>query len=68
MVQGVKTPDELIRALRRYVEESGKTEQAIASQIGINRYMLGRWLSDKQSPKKGKLALAAFFLRRAGYL
>ena len=51
MVQGVKTPDELIRALRRYVEESGKTEQAIASQIGINRYMLGRWLSDKQSPK-----------------
>jgi len=68
MGEGIKTPAELIKALKRYVEDSGKTEQAIASQIGVNRHTLARWLSDKQSPEKGKLALAAFFLRRAGYL
>jgi len=66
--KGVISPDELMSALKRYLEQSGETEQALASRIGVNRHTLGRWLSDKQSPKKGKLALTAFFLRRAGYL
>jgi hypothetical protein len=64
----ITTPDELLRALKRYLEESGESERAVASQIPINHHTLRRWLSDKQSPKKGKLALAALFLRRAGYL
>ena len=63
-----KSPDELMKALKRYIQESGETERAVASRIGINRHTLYRWLSDKQSPKKGKLALTAFFLRRVGYL
>lgn len=62
------SPDELMKALKRYIQESGETERAVASRIGINRHTLYRWLSDKQSPKKGKLALTAFFLRRVGYL
>jgi transposase-like protein len=66
--KGVVSPDELLNALKRYLEESGETEQAVASQIGVNHHTLRRWLSDKQSPKKGKLAPAALFLRRAGYL
>ena len=64
----VISPDELVSALKRYLEESGDTERAVASQIGVNHHTLRRWLSEKQSPKKGKLALTAFFLRRAGYL
>ena len=66
--KGVTSPDELMTALKRYLEQCGKTEQAVASQIGLNRHTLARWLSDKESPKKGKLALTALFLRRAGYL
>jgi hypothetical protein len=62
------SPDELMKTLKRYLGESGETERAVASRIGINRHDLHRWLSDKQSPKKGKLALTAFFLRRVGYL
>jgi transposase-like protein len=64
----VVSPDELLSALKRYLAESGDTEEAVASQIGVNHHTLRRWLSDKQSPKKGKLALAAAFLRHAGYL
>jgi DNA-binding XRE family transcriptional regulator len=66
--KGVTNPNELMIALKRYLEQCGKTEQAVASQIGVNRHTLARWLCDKESPKKGKLALTAFFLRRAGYL
>ena len=66
--KGVTSPDQLMTALKRYLEQCGKTEQAVASQLGVNRHTLARWLSDKESPKKGKLALTAFFLRRAGYL
>ena len=62
------TPDELLSALRRYLAESDDTEEAVASQIGVNHHTLRRWLSDNQTPKKGKLALAAAFLRHAGYL
>jgi transcriptional regulator with XRE-family HTH domain len=64
----VINPDELVSALKRYLEESGDTERAVASQIGVNHHTLRRWLSEKQNPKKGKLALTAIFLRRAGYL
>jgi transposase-like protein len=66
--KGVVSPDELLSALRRYLSESGDTEKAVASQIGVNHHTLRRWLSDQQSPKKGKLVLAASFLRHAGYL
>ena len=64
----VISPDELVSALKRYLEESGDTERAVASQIGVNHHTLRRWLSEKQSPKKGNLALTAISLRRAGYL
>jgi hypothetical protein len=64
----VMSPNELLKALKRYLEKSGETERAVASRIGINHHILRRWLSDEQSPKKGKLALTAFFLRRTGYL
>jgi transposase-like protein len=68
--KGVISPDELLSALKRYLEESGETERAIASKIGVNHHTLHHWLSDNQSLKKvsGKLALTALFLRRAGYL
>jgi transcriptional regulator with XRE-family HTH domain len=66
--KGVVSPDELLRTLKLYLAESGETEEAVASRIGVNHHTLRRWLSDKQSPKKGKLALAAAFLRHAGYL
>jgi len=46
-------PDELLSALKRYLEESGDTEQTVASKIGMNHYTLHRWLSDNESPKKG---------------
>ena len=62
------SPGELLNALKRYLAESGDTEEAVASQIGVNHHTLRRWLSDKQSPKKCKLALAATFLRHAEYL
>ena len=64
----VKSPDELLKALKRYLEESGETERAVASRIGINRHTLNRWLTTSQSPPKGRLALTACFLRRVGYL
>ena len=64
----VMSPDELLKALKQYLEKSGETERALASRIGINHHILRRWLSAEQSPKKVKLALTALFLRRAGYL
>jgi hypothetical protein len=64
----VVSPDELLSALKRHLAESGDTEAAVVFRIGVNHHTLRRWLSDKQSPKKGKLALAAAFLRQAGYL
>jgi hypothetical protein len=62
------SPDEVMSALRRYLENTGDTERAAALKMGVNQHTLCRWLSDEQSPKKGKMALAAFFLRQAGYL
>jgi hypothetical protein len=68
--KSIISPDELLSALKRYLEESGATEEVVASKIGVNHHTLHRWLSDNQIPKRGggKLALAALFLRRAGYL
>jgi len=51
--KGLISPDEVLSALKRYLEESGDTEQAVASRIGINHHTLRRWLSDNQSPRKG---------------
>ena len=64
------SPDELLSALKRYLDDSGDTEQTVAFKIGMNHHTLHRWLSDNESPKKGegKLGLTALFLRRAGYL
>jgi hypothetical protein len=60
--------DELLSALKRYIGESGDSEQAAAFKIGVNQFTLNRWLCGRQRPKKGKAALTAEFLRRAGYL
>ena|SRR6516165_1133202 len=62
------SPDEVMSALRRYLKNTGDTERAVALKMGVNRHTLCRWLSDEQSPKKGKMALAAFFLKQAGNL
>jgi len=67
--KGVVSREELLSALKRYLEESGDTEESVAAQIGVNHHTLHRWLSDKQSRAiKSKLALAAYFLRLGGYL
>jgi len=65
---GIISPAELVKALKQYLEDSGETERSTASRIGVNRHSLHRWLSGEESPKKGKLALTAVFLRRAGYV
>jgi len=62
------SPDELIRILKRYLKESNQSERVVASRIGVNHHTLHRWLTARQSPMKGKLALAAGYLRRLGYL
>jgi hypothetical protein len=62
------TPDELIKALKRYLRESNHDERTLAAGIGVNHHTLHYWLTSTQSPTKGRLALAACFLRRVGYL
>jgi hypothetical protein len=64
----IPSPDEELKALKRYLADSNAAEEVVASQIGVNHHTLRRWLSDKENPKKRKLALTAVFLRRAGYL
>jgi transposase-like protein len=66
----VVSPEELLGALKRYLEDSGDTEQTVASKIGVNHHTLHRWVSDNECPKRGegKVALTALFLRRAGYI
>jgi transposase-like protein len=66
--KGGVSPDELLSALKRYLAESGDSEEAAASRIGVNHHTLHRWLSDNQSPEKKRLGQAALFLRHAGYL
>ena len=62
------TPDKLIKILKRYLRESNQSERLLAARIGVNRHTLHQWLTSSQSPIKGRLALAACFLRRVGYL
>jgi hypothetical protein len=62
------SPEELIHVLKRYIGESNEGEFAVAAKIGVNHHTLHRWLTAKQSPRKERLALAACFLMRAGYL
>ena len=62
------TPDELVETLKRYQRESNQSERTLASQIGVNHHTVNRWLRDTQCPTKGPLALAAYFLKREGYL
>jgi hypothetical protein len=62
------TPDELIKVLKRYLKESNQGERMLAARIGVNHHTLHRWLTSSQSPLKGRLPLAASFLRRFGYL
>jgi transcriptional regulator with XRE-family HTH domain len=65
---GATSPDELMTALKRYLRESNESEIVVASRIGVNHHTLSRWLKDKQSPTKGRLALTACFLKRVRYL
>ena len=62
------SPDDLMTVLKRYLRESNESEMVVASRIGMNRHPLNRWLTTSQSPTKGRLALAACFLSRVGYL
>jgi hypothetical protein len=62
------TPDELMKVLKRYLKESNEDERTLAARIGVNHHTLHYWLTSSQSPIKGRLALAACFLRRVGYL
>ncbi len=62
------SPDELIKVLKQYLRESNQSERTVASRIGVNHHTLHRWITAKQSPMRGKLALTACFLRRVGYL
>ena len=61
-------PNEVMNALRRYLENTGETQRAAAMKMGVNRHSLFRWLSDSQSPQKGDLLQVAAFLRHAGLL
>ncbi len=62
------TPDELTKALKRYLRESNQSERVLAARIGVNHHTLHQWVTSTQSPVKGRLALAACFLKRVGYL
>jgi hypothetical protein len=43
--KGVFSTDELLSALRRYLAESGDTEEEVASRIGVNHHTLRRYTS-----------------------
>jgi hypothetical protein len=62
------TSDELIKILKRYLRESNQSERLLAARIGVNHHTLHHWVTSDESPIKGRLALAASFLRRVGYL
>jgi hypothetical protein len=59
------TPDELIKVLKRYLRESNQGERMLAARIGVNQ---SHPSSLAQSLVKGKLVVAACFLRRVEYL
>lgn len=60
--------DEVTEALKRYLKDSNESERVVATQIGVNHHTLHSWLTTKRRRIKGKLALAACFLRHVGYL
>jgi transcriptional regulator with XRE-family HTH domain len=62
------SPDEVMSALRQYLDATGESQRSAAAKMGVNRHSLCRWLSDKQSPQKENLVMVASFLRRSGYL
>ena len=57
----ITNPDELMTVLKRYLRESNESEIVVASRIGVNHHTLHRWLTERQSPTKGRLALTACF-------
>jgi transcriptional regulator with XRE-family HTH domain len=61
-------PNEVMNALRRYLENNGETGRTAAMKMGVNHHSLCRWLSDTQNPQKGDLLQVAAFLRHAGFL
>jgi hypothetical protein len=62
------TPEELIKILKQYRRESNQSERLLAARIGVNHHTLHHWLTSEESPIRGRLALAACFLRRVGYM
>ena len=62
------TPEELIKILKQYRRESNQSERLLAARIGVNDHTLHHWLTSEESPIRGRLALAACFLRRVGYM
>jgi DNA-binding XRE family transcriptional regulator len=62
------TPEELIKVLKQYRRESNQSERLLAARIGVNHHTLHHWLTSEESPMRGRLALAACFLRRVGYM
>jgi hypothetical protein len=61
-------PDEVINALRQYLENTGESRRAAAVKMGVSYHSIGRWLTDTQSPQKANLIQVAGFLRREGFL
>ena len=68
MQETAVSADEVINALRRYVEQTGDTQRTAAVKMGVNRHTLCRWLTEKQIPKKIDLVLVAVFLKRERFL
>jgi hypothetical protein len=62
------TPEELIKVLKQYRRESNQSERLLAARIGMNHHTLHHRLISEESPIRGRLALAACFLRRVGYM
>jgi hypothetical protein len=62
------TPEKLIEVLKRYQRESNQEKRMLAARIGVIITPFIQWLTSSESPIKGRLALAACFLRRVGYV
>jgi hypothetical protein len=52
----MRSPDELMTVLKRYLRESNESEMVVASRIGINRHTLSRWLT---TPKPDEIQVGA---------
>jgi hypothetical protein len=58
--------DELLSALKRYLDESGDTEQAVALKIGVNHRTLNRWLRGSLKERRRAWLLRRAFSSRRG--